>query len=99
MRNVVKIGLIAFAFLFVSCSDVPDAPDFKFCKRSSGQCLSIYSSDNDGIHTISKDECSKMQGCIVNDCKETCTSSASVSSSSAGGGGGSSSSRSGQGGQ
>jgi len=81
---MVKIGLIAFALLFISCSDMEAAPELLFC-RLSNSCTPIYSEDkeNGGFKT---EQC--LSGVIVN----SCTSSNS-------GGGGSSSSRSGQGGQ
>jgi len=57
--------LAILALLFISCSDFPAAPEFKFCKFT----------DNDGnpqcksIHEFPKSDC-EVVGEIVESCKE-----------------------------
>ncbi|MCL2281992.1 MAG: hypothetical protein FWC26_01580 [Fibromonadales bacterium] len=67
MRNVVKIGFIAFALLFISCSgDFPDSPPaYEFCKyenaKGQSQCKSIH-------ELPARSDCSGMMGSIVDSC-------------------------------
>lgn len=66
MRNMVKFGFIAAVLSLISCSNLPDAPEFKFCKfklNGEEKCESIHSFPN-------KDDCKELGGLTVDKCDE-----------------------------
>jgi len=69
MRNMVKLGFIAFVlFLLSSCSNnFPPAPEMKFCmlekENKDGETVKCYYS----IHVFPEKDCGKVGGTIVSE--------------------------------
>jgi len=53
MRNMVKLGFIAFVLSLISCSsNFPAAPEMKFCMLEDGTCKNIYDFPKKDCETV-----------------------------------------------